>query len=157
MSSVTSDNFPVDRQSHLHSNFVKFLQSSSPLISTPWRAEEQKACLPPFAGDDTHLLTVSLQSDSPRLPPLIIWRIDNMENISIFKTKPLTWQPTVLALVIVKHCSERNKKRQQDYFWVFSCTENPSSIWYPLQHDFLGLQSLFWPQTDISTCFSCWL
>lgn len=113
-SPVTTDNFPTECLSHLNSYFVNsFLYLPLPSFPCPGQlkssySEVQKAFLPPFAGDDAHLLTVSLQRDSSGLPPLIIRGIDNMENISVFKAKSLTWQPTVLALVIVKHGSERN-------------------------------------------------
>lgn len=100
----------------------EFVASSASIISTPSIHIERKSILPSFAGNDTHLLTVSFQHDSPCLPPFIIRGIDNVENIPIFETQSLTWQPTVLAFVIVKHGS--GKKNDKDILLrVFDSTD----------------------------------
>lgn len=154
--------FPC-RLSHSNGYFVNSLPylylPSFPLprLLKSKHSKIEKAFLPPFAGDDPHLFTVPLQRDSPGLPPLVIRGVDNVENISIFKTKSLTWQPTVLALVIVKHGSVemarenvvRNLCSTDFKFSILitpSCPENPSSIWY--QHQGLTLRiSVYIPPT----------
>lgn len=72
---------------------------------------------PPLAGYNSHLLTVSLQSDPPCLPPLVIRGVDNVKDVSILKTESLAWEATVFALVIVKHGPvKRNKDMKEgDY------------------------------------------
>lgn len=65
---------------------------------------------PPLAGYNSHLLTVPLQGDPPRLPPFIIWGVDDMKDVSILETESLAWEATVFALVIVKHGSVKGNK-----------------------------------------------
>lgn len=65
---------------------------------------------PPLAGYNSHLLTVSLQSDPPCLPPFIVRGVDDVKDVSILKTESLAREATVFALVIVKHGSVEGNK-----------------------------------------------
>jgi len=79
------------------------------LTSQPRRKQHS----PPLAGYNSHLLTVSLQSDPSRLPPFVVRGIDDVKDVSILKTESLAWEATVFALVIVKHGSMKRSKNMK--------------------------------------------
>lgn len=67
---------------------------------------KQKVGIPFLAGNDTNLLALSVWRDEPRLPPLIIRGIDDMENVTIWEAQALAWQAAVPRPIIVKQSSD---------------------------------------------------
>lgn len=63
---------------------------------------------PSLAGDDAHLLHLSLRSDLPCLPPLIVRSVHNVQDVSKLKVQALAGQPWILCFIIIKQCPAKN-------------------------------------------------
>lgn len=105
--SFTAPSFSVN----WHTPFWKKTPKYFKTVAKEVRRRRQHS--PPLAGYNSHFLAVPLQSDPPRLPPLIIWGIDDVKDVSILETEPLAWEATVFALVIVKHGSVKGNKEMK--------------------------------------------
>lgn len=64
--------------------------------------------VPFLAWNDTDLLALSMWCDQPRLPPLVIRRINDMQDIPIRETQALAGQAAVPRPVVIKQ-SSKNK------------------------------------------------
>lgn len=60
---------------------------------------------PSLAGDDAHLLAVSVRRDAASLPPLVVRGVDNVEDVPVPEAEPLAGQPAVLRPLVVKQGS----------------------------------------------------
>lgn len=98
---------------------------------------------PPLAGYNSHLLTVPLQSDPPRLPPFIIGGVDDVKDVSILETQSLAWEAAVFALVIVKHGSVKANKDMKagDYISLGTLTSEQLITSYVTGNLFQGERS----------------
>lgn len=68
-----------------------------------------KVGVPFLAGNDANLLAFPVRCDEPRLPPLVIWGVDDMEDVAIGEAQALAWQTAVPRPVIVKQSSAGTK------------------------------------------------
>lgn len=65
----------------------------------------QGKSIPLLARNDPDLLTLSMRRDEPRLPPLVIRSIYNVEDVPIREAQTLAGQATVPCSIIVKQSS----------------------------------------------------
>lgn len=91
----------TDHHSHIIQRFEELNQKHIFIHSSP-----------SFTGDDAHFLTVPMWCDTASLPPLIIWGVDDVEDVPVAEAEPLTGQPTVLWLVIVKQSPVEQREYQ---------------------------------------------
>lgn len=90
-----TDSQGVSRQTHV-------LPTGCPAW-VPW----ERQCLgqegsPPFAGDKADVISLAVRVDPPRLPPLLVTGVDDMQHIPKAEAQSLAQEATVLGLVIVK-------------------------------------------------------
>lgn len=69
----------------------------------------KKVGVPFLAGDDANLLAFPMRRDQPRLPPLVIRGVDDMEDVAVGEAQALAGQTAVPRPVIVKQSSARTK------------------------------------------------
>lgn len=69
-----------------------------------------KVGVPFLAGNDANLLAFPVRRDEPRLPPLVIRGVDDMEDVAVGEAQALARQTAVPRPVIVKQSSARKKK-----------------------------------------------
>lgn len=65
-----------------------------------------RGVIPFLAWNDTNLLTLSMWCDQPRLPPLIVRSVYDMEDIPIGEAQALAGQAAVPRSIIVKQRSK---------------------------------------------------
>lgn len=75
---------------------------------------------PSFTGDEANLLPLRLHS--PSLPPFLVCRIQDLQNISKLKAQGLAEEATIPSLVIVK---ERPKEKRNDSISTKTMWERP--------------------------------
>lgn len=68
---------------------------------------------PLLAGDDPNLLTLAVGRDKPRLPPLIVRGIDDMQDVPIGEAEPLAGQATVSSPIVVKQGSVEEQREER--------------------------------------------
>lgn len=68
-----------------------------------------RATVPFLAWNNPDLLTLSVWCDQPRLPPLIIRSIYNMEDIPVREAQALAGQAAVPRSIVVKQSSTKSK------------------------------------------------
>lgn len=74
---------------------------------------------PLFAGDDSNLLALSVRCHQPRLPPLIVGGIDNVQDIPVRETESLAGQAAVPSAIIVKEGPAQEEENvRQGRCWV---------------------------------------
>lgn len=66
--------------------------------------------IPFLAWYDPNLLTLPMGCNQPCLPPLIIWGIDDMQDIPIGETQALAREATVPGPVVVKKSPGKTKR-----------------------------------------------
>lgn len=68
-----------------------------------------RVIVPFLAWNDPNLLTLSMWCDQPRLPPLVVRRINDMQDIPIRETQALAGQAAIPRSVVVKQSSKKHK------------------------------------------------
>lgn len=64
---------------------------------------------PFLAGNDANLLAFPVRRDEPRLPPLVIRGVDDMEDVAVGEAEALAGQTAVPRPVIVKQSSAKTR------------------------------------------------
>ena len=68
-----------------------------------------RGCVPFLAGDDPDLLALSMRGDEPRLPPLVIRGVYDVQDVSVREAQALAGQAAVPRSIIVKQSSEKTQ------------------------------------------------
>lgn len=87
------------------------MNGSSNISSASISAPQMNRGSPPFlAGDDPDLLALSVWRDEPRLPPLVVRSIYDVEDVPIREAQALAGQAAVPRSIVVKQSSVKKKR-----------------------------------------------
>lgn len=79
---------------------------SPPPQPLPWQAHTGSRpgarWLPAFAGNDANLVTLPAWHHQPCLPPFIVRRVNDVENVAKAEVQSLAGETTVFGFVVVK-------------------------------------------------------
>lgn len=80
----------------------------APLSHSPFPGRHTQASgrgarqLPAFAGNDANLVTLPAWHHQPCLPPFIVRRVNDVENVAKAEVQPLAGETAVFGLVVVE-------------------------------------------------------
>lgn len=82
--------------------------------------------VPFLAWNDPNLLALSMWRDQPRLPPLIVRSVYDMEDVPVREAQALAGQAAVPRSIVVKQSSKKKKKKAKNKGFGYS----PSFIFF---------------------------
>lgn len=82
--------------------------------------------VPFLAWNDPNLLALSMWRDQPRLPPLIVRSVYDMEDVPVREAQALAGQAAVPRSIVVKQSSKKKKKIAKNKGFGYS----PSFIFF---------------------------